>query len=232
MTTSATGIDRAGQRGPDAEPEYRAAIQRDPADPSRNSRLVTFLLAQGRLRSARKAWGEAINRVDPNGERTSVWLAEHFQHRVCQAWLEAGSPSDAYEVLASVADKVIEDWPPLISIRQQVLDAVEAEALAGSVYPTSYPVEERWNPPDVLACALEGMPLKEWFPGRILEAERYVEVFYGMKTRDGYRSMLCRMESAAWASICKMESLQAGDFVYLGVYEGGVRVIVAQPTIY
>ncbi len=234
----AVNLERAGKDRKRAEQAYRRAIELESSNPWWNSRLTTFLIGQGRPRAARTAWREALDCVDPDGERVaeSAWLGEHFHRWACRAWLEVGSVSDAFEILQGIPDEVVQASEKLRELEQDVVDAVEAEALGGSVYPESYPIADRWNVSDPLPAERDGRTLEKWFPGRISSVtDAHVEVFYGTR-RNGaddaereaeYEARLSRIPRGEWSRIASLGP-QRDAFVVLGIYGRGTQWIVQQ----
>ncbi|MEZ4444914.1 MAG: tetratricopeptide repeat protein [Polyangiaceae bacterium] len=224
-------LERAGMERSTAQQAYERAVELAPDNPWWNSRLVTFLIGQGKLRSARQTWRDAVNRVDPDGDRSaeSQWLGEHFYRWVSRAWLEAGSAADAFEVLQGL-DEDLRRTPILRALEERVLDAVESEALGGSVYPARVPMAERWRAPRELPATHGEGQLRQWFPGRVVEATaRGVTIVYGARDDGEYLAKMTFIDAADWGEVGRGRPEEAAGFVYLGVYQpGGAQRVVAR----
>ncbi len=226
----AYNLERAGQQRKSAEVHFRRAVELERENPWWNSRLVTFLVAQGRLRAARTAWQEALSNVDPDGERAQSddWLAQHLHHWVARGWLDAGRVADAFEVLEAIPERHFEDNTRLQKLRERVLDAVEADAIGGAVYPATVPMKERWTEkPRELPEEYQNSPLDQWFPGRIVHADTTgVDILYAsrLSTTD-YESHTTHIAPADWQRHGLGPSEEARGFVALGVYQNGQRLI-------
>jgi tetratricopeptide (TPR) repeat protein len=227
----AYNLERAGRDRVKAEEQYREAVRGDPSNPWWNSRLVSFLLAQGRQRAARTAWAEALRNVDPDGERVQhdVWLADHLHYWVARGWLEAGSPADALEVLAGVPEDVARQSVRVQALRQRVIDAVEADAIGASVYPSAVPAESRWVRPRVLPAVHNRSRLERWYPGRVVSAdERAVRIVYAHRAHSGeYETSVVDVTREDWEIEWELgPTSEAQGYVELGYYADGSRRVV------
>lgn len=233
-------LERAGLERARAEAAYRKALTcggaRGSANPWWNSRLVTFLIRQGRLYEASREWDAALGRVDPEGERGEVdrWLVEHFHYWVAAAWFEAGETARARDVLALVSDELIRASDSLSALRHLVLDALEAEELGDAVYPTSVAFEERWTPePRALPRTTEhGSDLERWYPGRIRRVDGgNVEIVYGLRpvVESEPRLALRALPREQWAAIAPDLSPTVDCFIEIGVYGGKKERVVVAP---
>ncbi|MEM1032211.1 MAG: tetratricopeptide repeat protein [Myxococcota bacterium] len=224
-------LERAGMARREAEAAYEKAIEHDPSNPWWNSRRVTFLIGQGKPRAARKAWGAALDRVDPDGERSSRdgWLAKHFHRWVARAWLEAGHPDDAFDILKLLGDEQIDGSDLLRQLRHRVLDALEVDGLGGPAYPSWVPMSQRWKQPDsaVLPEELEGEPLRAWYPGRVIAAtDNELTVFYGQRLEAApLRSWVTRVDANV---LVNAHPQPVDDFVFLAIYGPDTRCLFSQ----
>jgi hypothetical protein len=194
--------------------------------------LPLGLLAQGQTDHAKRAWREALDNVDPEGLRTEQgpWLAEHLHSWVARAWLELGDAAQALAVIRSIPDAMFAKSERLSMVRQEVLDAVEADALGDSVYPRSFDVAKRWQPrPRHLPAERNGHSLLRFFPGRVIEAnDTRVRILYGERRNDGsYRAHVTELDSRTWKKIGFGSSSTANGYVELGVYADESQQIVA-----
>ncbi|MBI4700699.1 MAG: hypothetical protein HY744_05970 [Deltaproteobacteria bacterium] len=222
----AYNLERAGRKRERAEQAFREAVRLDCTNPWWNSRLATFLLGQGRLRAARKAWREALDNVDPDGARTGRdgWLADHFHYWVARGFLEAGSAADALGVLRAVPEDVVAASQRLRGLRQQILDAVEADAIGEAVYPPHAPTDRRWREPVALPREHDGAPRERWFPGKIVAlGDDGVRLVYAARLDDGtYETSATLVDMESWQKM-DFPDPAVGTFVELGIYRGGSR---------
>jgi tetratricopeptide (TPR) repeat protein len=226
----AFNLAQAGRERKTVETQYRQAIQLFPNHPWWNSRLVTFLVEQGRPRSAQEAWKEALENVDPDGDRliTDPELADHLHYWVAQAWLEAGNSAEATAILRSIPKEVIQRSSRLPGLWQRVLAAAEADALGFAVYPESVPMKQRWVGPR----AIEVEPGCKWWPGVVLGANKArVQIGYGERTGSGLASFTIELDGERWRDQTGVSPERAEGFVELAEGEdGGLRVYLAPVT--
>jgi hypothetical protein len=156
-------------------------------------------------------------------------LADHFHYWVASGWLEAGSPADALEVLGCVPDDTAKVSERIRTLRQQVLDAIEADAIGDSVYPPWVPVEERWTAPRCLPPRKNDAGLQHWFPGRIVNADQHnVRLVYAHRIDDReYETHVIDVPGDKWEGEWKLgSSSEAAGYVELGVYADGSQLVV------
>lgn len=222
-------LERAGQSRSEALTAYRRAVDLRPAHPWWNRRLVTFLIHQGKTTDALAEWRAAIARVDPDGGRVTrdSSLAESLHRWVARAWLEAGKPEAAAQVLQSVPDEYRRRGP-LSKIAHDVADARETVAIGTSVYPVGVPMTSRWNQPRARPPLMHGAAVRGWFPGRVVRISGdAVEVVYAT-VEPPRQSRLARISMEDWATIAGYEP-QVDDFVELFTYANGERRIARAP---
>ncbi|MFO0734816.1 MAG: hypothetical protein U0270_03015 [Labilithrix sp.] len=101
-------LHRAGATGAEVEAAFRTAVKLAEENPWWNSRLVTFLNADGQPRASYAEWKVAVERVDPEGTivRANMWLARNFHRWVFREWVNAGRTSWAREVYDLVPERV------------------------------------------------------------------------------------------------------------------------------
>lgn len=219
-------LDNAGIEG--AEASYREAVHLDPSNPWWNARLVSFLLRDGRPRAAKRAWEQALEAIDPNGDRLErePSIAFHLHHWVARAWLDVGRPREAAQILARLPARVLRSprtGDTLQSGRVQrlwqlihhVTSALEAEALGQSVYPSHALIAARWRPPEEVR---DDSSVERWFPGRVTRVlEDRIEVVYAVPHGPGpdQEVLLTSFSRESWAA--EAGSLQATPdlFVFL-----------------
>ncbi len=221
----AFNLERAGLRPRDASLAYQTAVNLDPTNPWWNSRLVSFLIAQGEQRAAKMAWSTAMDLVDPDGEITQrdPWLGEQLHAWVARAWLEVGNVAESVKVLRLIPEAIVDQSERLRNVRQLVYDAVEADAIGESVYPRSVPIEQRWQAPRYLPA----LGIVDWFPGRIVDASKdHVDVVYASKSENQYQAHVVRFTPKEWKKVTKTPFHDARGYVELGKYENGKQQLV------
>lgn len=104
----AYNLARSGRKGPEVEKAYRTAVGLAEENPWWNSRLVTFLSADGQPNASHREWRAAIERVDPDGEivRANMWLARHFHRWVFREWAGSGRAKWAGEVYGLLPERI------------------------------------------------------------------------------------------------------------------------------
>lgn len=164
-------LDRAGKDSLEVERCYRAALADDgKANLYYNSRLVTFLIEQGRPIDAEKAWGATLAHL---AARDPDLVAQHVTQHVVAAWLAAGEVQRARAAFDSMVDPEAR-YPQLA---QELADAEEAAMLGVSVYPPRAPMNLRWRAPRLAQSTWSGAPRVAWYPGRVLSFEDEMVVF-------------------------------------------------------
>jgi tetratricopeptide (TPR) repeat protein len=170
----AWNLDRADTVPEKAETNYRQAIRLNPTNRWWNTRLVTFLIRQARFRDAEQAWTESLDRLDPNGDiiQYDLHLALHVHRWVVGAWLDAGEVARARRVFSLIPETICTQHSRLEALALRLQDSEEAIALGESVYPAGMPPIERWRQPDyVPPTSPENLPLRAWYPGRVLSRD-------------------------------------------------------------
>ncbi len=223
-------LERAGEDRQGALRAYERAVELEPSNPWWNSRKISFLLGQGRIRSAKEAWRQALDNIDPDGDWVSTehWLPEHLHNWVARGWLSAGYAAEAFDVVRAIPKAAFAASPRLERLRQSVLDAVEADALGESVYPAGYPVDQRWKEPSTALGGWGDRTLVRWFPGRVARADAHtVRVVYASRLEGGsYETNVTEIDAATWSQVGFGRPDQARGFVQLGVYDDGSRRVV------
>ncbi len=139
---------------------YQHAVTASRSNPWWNSRLVSWLATHGKPQAARDAWQEALSQIDPSGsvidrsDARAGWLAEHLHYWVARAWLDAGRPRDALQVLDLVpTHHDVRRHDDLGRLRNDVLYAIEADTLGVALFSGAVPFDQRWDRP---------MPPRRW----------------------------------------------------------------------
>jgi tetratricopeptide (TPR) repeat protein len=228
--TAKAGISRDA-----AERALRKAVELDKPNPWWNGRLVTFFIAQGRVREAEQAWAEAMERLDPDGERvaTDRMLAEEVHRWVARAWLDAGDPERAASVLDELPEELFADSEKLYAMRHEVADAAEADQLGTSVYPSYVPMAERWCAPRLVAGAMEDQKIESWFPGRVVAsgAEGMQVVLADPRSSEDEREVIhAHFTAEEWRTLTRDSAVPAaGMFIELHRYQDGNMRVVMDP---
>lgn len=201
------------------------AIELGPDNVWWNTRLVTFLIAQSRFLEGRRAWLEALERIDPTGERVErdPWIVEHFHRWVIRGWLEVGEGELAREVLDAIPTS-LEEQPAVVELSREVVDAEEARRLGESVYPAYVDPSRRWvGPAHVAQTLAEGAKLRHWYPGRIVEANA-THVVIVFATPSGpeatRRTKVKELTAKEWADATGRPTEGAQGYIEIGVYDG------------
>lgn len=229
----AFNLDQAGLNRDEVRREYQLAVTCNAEaedNPWWNGRLVTSLIRQGLLFDAQTEWNLALDRVDPELTRakSDKWLAEHFFYWVAAAWLEAGYPERARNVLELVSDRITNESESLSVLAHLVADAIEGAELRESVYDTSVEFSERWEKPRGLPDEHDGSRLCAWFPGRVLEVQGDdVQLVYA--SPEDRRARTRVFEREQWNAIAAKKDVEPDQFVELGRYEGGKELAVLAP---
>lgn len=177
-------LDRLGQDREQTEAAYQRAIALDVTNPWYNSRLITSLVDQARVRDAETAWRATLRQVDPTGDRTErdPWVASQLHRWVAEAWLRRGEVKRARAVLDTLSSRALREQgiPELL---HRLQDSEEAVALAESVRPPGMAIGQRGT--TVLSERdSHGRQRLRWFAGRVLGVgEAGVEVVYAEPPR-------------------------------------------------
>lgn len=228
----AYNLDQARRSSSRVREHYQAAVRIADDNPWWNTRWITFLIGHGTLREARAAFDEALERIDPDGDRMNAtpWLALHLHRWVARRWLALGYIDEARAVLERVPRTWRESEVELRDVEQLVRDAEEALELGESVHPAGMPHEQRWQPqvtPDVNGRGSERL---RWWPGRVIEAraDGVDVVAADPPTRMAYRSTFTADE---WRAMADQVPEAARGFFELAQYADGTRLARVVPTM-
>lgn len=116
-------LQKAGGAAETIESAYRKAVEISPSNPWWNSRLVTFLVHDGRPAQGRTEWTDALRRVDPDGTRVgqSDALARSFHRWIAESWIDVGRPIHAEEVMRLVPRSLTLEQEPLRQIERRLV---------------------------------------------------------------------------------------------------------------
>ncbi len=203
---------------------YARAVALDPDNPWWNSRYVSFLIHGSRFGTARRQWEAVRARFDASrGEDPDCrWMARHVHRWVAKEWLDRGCPDDALAVLSEIEPGIRTTDPSLAELWRRAQDERDAAALRESVYPSSFPLLQRWQPPAVLPGRRDGEPLIGWFPGRVADTgtDRGVRIVFATpeaESRD--RRVLERwLTPDEWEAAAGLPWTDARGFYFLGTY--------------
>lgn len=83
---------------------YALAVSLAPRVAWWNARYISHLIRVGRLTQAKRAWAEAVQRIDPDGDivNSSPWLSAHLHYWVAEAWEGRKCFPEAKKVLDAV----------------------------------------------------------------------------------------------------------------------------------
>lgn len=223
-------IDRAGGNPDTAEAALRAAVDHERDNPWWNARLITFLIEHARYLAATREWREALERVDPTGERVASdgWLAHHFHYWVVEAWLEEGQIELARDAFDAIPADIVLDSPNLCRLEERLLDAEEAHVLGESVYPASIPVGDRWIAPrsPLPERSVSGARRLAWYPGRVIDThDDAVMIVFATPSPDpaARRVKVRELTAADWSASARS---RPEGFFELASYEDGTVAIL------
>lgn len=216
----AYNLDRAGQQPLTAQEYYRKAVGGDPTNAWWNARLIGFLTERGLFDAARRAWSEALEAIDPAGDRSGGdWLPFHLHQHVARAGLESGNLDLAEAALDAIHPPAADD-SAILSLRDRLDAARQVRRLGEALFPAYLNVREWWTPR--LLRPRHGERMADWRPGRVLNVEAD-----GVAVALGYRD---EQEKPAieWQVISRTEWTQAangkppreGDFFEYALIDG------------
>ncbi len=230
----AYNLHRAGLDRGTAEDHYRAAIVQDPGNVWFHRRLVVFYIGLARLSQARDAWGAALRAIDehPGWARDRAWVVENLHLPVASAWLDAGKPLDAREVLGDLDAEELGRSPRMEELSLRIDESVEALELGDSVFPPGTPPASRRKRPEELPLHDErGSTLLEWFPARVVEANaERVAVLFGRYEGDVLVLYDQEFVAEEWRTYAQMPPEDASGYCSIGRYASGKVRIVARST--
>jgi hypothetical protein len=167
-------LDHAGEDRKSVESAFKKAVSLERDNTWWNSRLVTFLIHQARYVDAEREYREACERLHADEPTDPEHLAVHFLRWIAKAWLDVAEVRRARQVidLVSLNDLTSEGRKKFEPLLAALADAEEARLLKESVHPRNMPADERWRdePGWVEIENEEGSQLRDWFPGRVVEA--------------------------------------------------------------
>lgn len=208
---------------------YEYAAAEDPENPWWQQRWIRFLIAFGTIAAARNAWQQAIRSIDPDGRkmRNSPWLALNLHFWVARRWIAVGRLADAREVISEIPERWLEQEAELRGLVQVLATQEQALRLGESVYPASTPLASRWEIPRGLRPTRAGKSLRQWAPGRVIEASSAAVTVVVAPTPDEAQQLTFKAEE--WSSLSGELAEDAAGFFELGTYEDGVEVLKFVP---
>lgn len=122
----AFNLERAGGASGEVEGAFRRALSISRSNAWWNGRLVSFLVQRGSPTEARVAWREAVQNLLPeeDGRCRDAITAMEVHRWVATAWLDAGRPADARDVLRNVDPEVLESEQALRDLARRAEDAM------------------------------------------------------------------------------------------------------------
>lgn len=212
----AFNLDIQGREAGRVEAEYRAALEREPTHPWYHARHVCFLIARGRTSDARVAWGEALERIFPEGAHEDFRLYEEAHRQVARLLLHRGELAFAREVLEDVPPRHHAPWHAALVRLLISLEEAEKNHL---VFPPHLPVEERWSGPHLIRDPGDLAAVKSWTPARVAKTDedalrlRIAQLVEG-EVRYGWRDVT-RGELKRLSRYAESLHIPAGTFVEL-----------------
>jgi hypothetical protein len=223
----AFNLERAGKSKALVRAGYEKAVRLDPENTWWNARWITFLIANGTLAEAERAWRTALQNLDPTGDwmAQSSWLALHLHRWVCRRWLALGHVKQARQVLDEIDPRWLESEHQLAVLQMLVADHEEALRLGESVYPAEVPHGERWaRPRELDSRNARRAPLVRWWPGRVVEAHTD-EVVVVVADPGTKLAQQLTFTAEQWQSAANQAPEDASGFFELGEYAGGEQII-------
>jgi tetratricopeptide (TPR) repeat protein len=220
-------LDRLGTDAAIVEKCFRAALAEERSNLYYNSRLVTFLIAQGRPLDADRAWKSALENVVA---REPEPVAYHVTRHVVAAWLETGEVRRARAAFDTLPLPDEVPWAePLLRLRHQLQDAEEAETLGVAVYPSRIPIGRRWSAPRLAQGSLEGAPRTAWFPGRVVSVDHESVVIAWVvpdSAPEKRRVVTREMSLEEWERLGGALPVEAPTFIELAEYAGRTSPVI------
>jgi hypothetical protein len=201
---------------------------------------ISFLVELGRFADARSAWRQALAKLDLDDERVTeneihAW---HFLYWVALAWFEAGETREAKRILDRVSSRIVMDEERLERLRRlrnQIEDALESGELGESVYPTEFPMSERWKPPSALPLRnASKQELARWYPGRVLRADAQgVELVFATTEENPPERHVLRQQLDAdeWTLAAQYPPEDAKGYIFIAVYADDTIRIVKNESV-
>ena len=225
----AFNLDRAGQRPLEVEEQYRRAVLGDPSNPWWNSRYITFLTERGKFDAALHAWQEAIEAVDPDGERSGEeWLPQHLHQHVVRAALDSGNLALAEAALEAVRSPVCQT-ETFLALEERLHAVREVRRLREALFPAELLVSDWWKPRLLRGRAAT---LSGWRPGRVIAVEPgSVSLALGTQAPDGQTSVSYHeMAREVWDGLCRQAPVE-GAFVEVAETDGVPVLEVELPPV-
>jgi tetratricopeptide (TPR) repeat protein len=143
------------------ENEYRAAVQLKPDQVWWRSRLISFLITEGRIPEARKEWDNACDALLlPNDD---TWIYENLHLWVIPLLLRRGLLEFCLEVLGQIPEGLRRTHPAFLAADKRLFILSEARKNR-SVFPIDLDPDKWWKGPHL--CP-HGKSLLRWMPGRV-----------------------------------------------------------------
>lgn len=161
--------------------------------------------------------------------RTLLGVDAELHKRVAWAWLSAGDPKRAAEIIRELpSDDADEQLTLLRNVIEEAAEVKEHDMLP--VYSPFIPYADRWKEPLALDTELDGHALKKWYPAAIVEVAQDRVFVVTADPKDRTYNII-KISPTMWKDACGWALSEDPEFEYLelGVYaDGTLRVAPLQ----
>lgn len=203
---------------------YRLAVDGEPYHAWFRSRLITFLIALGRIDEAWSAWLEANEAFGPDTSE-SVYNGLHLH--VARDLLYRGELRLTATVLRGVPPEIATE-PRFRAIADRLWALREAQE-HGSYVPAIYLKPDWWLHPNLL----RNTGLTRWLAAKVIAVSEdtveldVADITPGHRPEYGYLELPTETLSGWWREPVDATWLGAGDFIEIGFYDETGRQVVA-----
>jgi hypothetical protein len=203
---------------------YQLAVDRQPRHTWFRSRLITFLIALGRIDEAWSAWLDANEALGPDPP-ASVYRGLHLH--VARDLLYRGELQYTATVLRGVPPEIAKE-PRFRAIKERLWALREAQD-HGSYVPAIYLRPEWWRRPNLL----RNTGLKRWLAAKVLTVSEdtieldVADITPGDYPEFGFLELPIDTLSGWWREPGDASWLGAGDFIEIGFYDDDGRDVAA-----
>lgn len=220
----AFNLDRlVGTPGAEVDPRevgtlYRLAVEERPSHPWFRSRLITFLIAEGRIDEAWFEWLRASEAVGPD---PSDFVCFGLHLHVARALVYRGELEHAESVLRALPRELMLD--ERFAVIHERIDALREARDHGSYVPSMYLEPGWWLAPKLLPEA----NLDRWLASRVTDVSSAVVELDVADITGESRPVFGTLELPRdtlepwWRGPGELSSLEPGDFIEIGFYGVG-----------
>jgi tetratricopeptide (TPR) repeat protein len=226
----AYNLDRLGVQRSQVEEHYATAVELNPEHVWWHSRLISFLVTQGRVDEARQRWDDAEYALGIADGEGDAFLYETLHGWVMSTLLHRGELAFAREVLDDVPDWARSEAAGFGSLERRLEALYQAHEL-GAFVPAQRLKPKWWTEgPSLLQDRLgDDRRLIRWLAGRVERVDQDGVTLRAAEVAPGQRAA----PRVAWTTIdldefdamCRdaepARSLLEGRHVEIGVYAGG-----------